>query len=169
MCLLGYCIIIYAVTDTKVRGWIQCSHNDEWKWKRVQYLRSIFPLNRTPPVIYRIEAFQFQSEMRLASPYLLHTSPPSGAKNGLTRSVDKQRFNSSPPGNMAAILADDIFKCIFLNENVRISIKISLKRPINNIPVLVQIKAWRRPGDKQLSEPMLTRFTDAYMALGGDE
>ena len=68
---------------------------------------------------------------------------------------------------MAAILADDIFKCIILNENVRISIKISLKFvpkcPINNIPVLVQILAWRRPGDKPLSEPMLTRFTDAYM------
>ena len=28
---------------------------------------------------------------------------------------------------MAAILADDIFKCIFLNENDRISIKISPK------------------------------------------
>ena len=28
---------------------------------------------------------------------------------------------------MAAILADDIFKCIFLNENLGISIKISLK------------------------------------------
>ena len=26
--------------------------------------------------------------------------------------------------------------------------------PINNIPVLVQILAWRRPGDKPLSEPM---------------
>ena len=36
---------------------------------------------------------------------------------------------------------DDIFKCIFLNENVSISIKISLKfipkGQINNIPVLV--------------------------------
>ena len=53
---------------------------------------------------------------------------------------------------------DDIFKCIFLNENVRISIKISLnfvpKGPINNIPALVQTMAWRRPGDKPLSEPM---------------
>ena len=54
---------------------------------------------------------------------------------------------------------DDIFKCIFLNENLWISIKISLefvpKGPINNIPALVQIMAWRRPGDKPLSEPML--------------
>ena len=54
---------------------------------------------------------------------------------------------------------DDIFKCIFLNENVLISIKISLKfvpkGQINNIPALVQIMAWRRPGDKPLYEPMM--------------
>ena len=55
--------------------------------------------------------------------------------------------------------ADDIFKCIFLNENVLIPITISLKfvpkGPINNIPALVQIMAWRRPGDKPLSEQMM--------------
>ena len=54
---------------------------------------------------------------------------------------------------------DDNLKCIFLNENVWISIKISPKfvprGPINNIPALVQIMAWRRPGDKSLSEPMM--------------
>ena len=42
---------------------------------------------------------------------------------------------------MAAILADDIFKCIFLNDNVRISIKFSLKfvpeGPIDNNPALI--------------------------------
>ena len=55
--------------------------------------------------------------------------------------------------------ADDIFKSILLKENVSIAIKISLKfvpkGPINNIPTLVQIMAWRRPGDKPLSEPMM--------------
>ena len=55
--------------------------------------------------------------------------------------------------------ADDIFKCIFLNENVWIAIKISLKFVpkirINNITALVQKMAWRRPGDKPLSEPMM--------------
>ena len=55
--------------------------------------------------------------------------------------------------------ANDTFKRIFLNENVRISNKISPKfvpeGPINNIPALVQIMAWRRPGDKPLSEPMV--------------
>ena len=44
-----------------------------------------------------------------------------------------------------------------MNENARISIKFSLKfvpkGPINNIPALVQIVGWRRPGDKPLSEP----------------
>ena len=45
----------------------------------------------------------------------------------------------------------DIFKCISLNENLWISIKISLKfvpkGPINKIPALVQMRAWRRSGD----------------------
>ena len=55
--------------------------------------------------------------------------------------------------------ADDVFKYIFLNENVWILIKISLKfvpkDPIDNIPALVQIMAWRRAGDKPLSETMM--------------
>ena len=53
----------------------------------------------------------------------------------------------------------DIFKCISLNENVWIPIKISLKfvpkGPICIIPGLDQIMAWRWPGDKPLSEPMM--------------
>ena len=55
--------------------------------------------------------------------------------------------------------ADDTFKRIFVNENVRILIEISLKfvpkDPMNNIPALVQVMAWRRPGDKPLSEAMM--------------
>ena len=42
---------------------------------------------------------------------------------------------------MAAILADDIFKCIFLNKDDRIPIQFSLKfvpdSPIDNNPALV--------------------------------
>ena len=68
---------------------------------------------------------------------------------------------------MAAILTDDNFKCIFLNENDRIPIRISLKfvprSAINNKPGLVQVMAWRRTGDKPLPELMLTQFTDVYM------
>ena len=68
---------------------------------------------------------------------------------------------------MAAILADNIFKRILLNENVRILIQISLKFvPVGSIDdktALVQVMAWRRTGDKPLPEAMLTQFTEPYM------
>ena len=70
-----------------------------------------------------------------------------------------QWFNTLKPRQNGRHFPDDIFKCIFLNENVWISVRISLKcvprDPINNIPLLVQTMACRRPGDKPLSEPML--------------
>ena len=67
--------------------------------------------------------------------------------------------NTLRPRQNGRHFADDIFKCLFINENVWISIKISLKFvprcPIDNIPALLQIMAWRRSGDKPLSEPMM--------------
>ena len=71
--------------------------------------------------------------------------------------------NSLRPRQNGCHFADDIFKCIFLNDNIWIQINISLKfvpkGPINNIPALVQIMAWRRPGDKPLSEPIMVSLT----------
>ena len=68
-------------------------------------------------------------------------------------------FNTLRPRQNGRCFADNTFKCTFLQENVRISIKISLKfvpqGPINNNPALVQITALRRSGDKPLSEPMM--------------
>ena len=76
---------------------------------------------------------------------------------------DKAAINSLRPRPNRRHFADDIFKCIFFNGNVWMSIEISLKfvpkRPINNIPALVQIMAWHRPGDKPLSEPMMVSST----------
>ena len=67
--------------------------------------------------------------------------------------------NTLRPRQNGRHFADDIFKRIFLNENVLISLKISLKFVakvrINNIPALVQIMAWHRLVDKPLSEPMM--------------
>ena len=75
----------------------------------------------------------------------------------------RQPVNTLRPRQNGRHFADDIFKCIFLNENIWISIKISMKfvpkGPINNIPALVQIMAWRRPGDKPLSEAMMVILT----------
>ena len=54
-----------------------------------------------------------------------------------------------------------------MNEEFRISIQILLKfvprGPIDNNPALVGIMALRQIGDKPLSQPLLTRFNDAYM------
>ena len=79
--------------------------------------------------------------------------------NIMLKNVCPCKFNTLRPRQNDRHFADDIFKPIFFNEYIRISIKISLKFvpkvPINNIPALVQIMAWRRSGDKSLSEPMM--------------
>ena len=72
-------------------------------------------------------------------------------------------INTLRPRQDGRHFPDDIFKSIFLNKNVLISIKISLKFvprcPINNIPALVQIMDWCRPGDNPLSEPMMVSLS----------
>ena len=66
------------------------------------------------------------------------------------------RLNTLTPRKNGRHFPDDIFKGIFLNENVCISIKISLQLvprcPNNHIPALVQTMTWRRSGDKPLSD-----------------
>ena len=70
---------------------------------------------------------------------------------------------------MATILTDDIFKPIFLNENLKITIQISLKlvlrSPIDNKPALVQVMAWQAIIWTN-ADPVHWRI---YAALGGDE
>ena len=82
-----------------------------------------------------------------------HFNSLRGTKSGVLS------FNTLRPGQNGRHFPDDICKFIFLNENIWISIEISMKfvpsDPINNIPALVQIMAWRRPGNKPLSEPMM--------------
>ena len=81
----------------------------------------------------------------------------------LTWKIDIHDYiNTLKPRQNGRHFLDDTLKCISLNENVRISIKISPnfvpKGPINNIPALFQIMAWCRSGDKPLSEPMVVRL-----------
>ena len=68
-------------------------------------------------------------------------------------------INTLRPRQNIRHYADETFKRLFVNKNIRLLIEISLKfvpkGPINNIPALVQIMAWRRPGDKPLFEPMM--------------
>ena len=68
-------------------------------------------------------------------------------------------INKLRPRQDGRHFADDIFTCNFFNENCCILIKFLLKYvrkgPIDNNAALVQIMAWRRSGDKPLSEPMM--------------
>ena len=77
----------------------------------------------------------------------------------LSGDEDEHYINTLRPRQNGRRFADDTSKRIFLNENVRNSITISLKfvpnGPINHNPALVQILAWRRSGGKPLSEPMM--------------
>ena len=73
-----------------------------------------------------------------------------------------ETINTLRPWQNGRHFTDDIFKRIFLNENIWIPIKISLKfvpkGSISNIPALVQAMAWHRPGNKPLSEPMMVNW-----------
>ena len=77
----------------------------------------------------------------------------------VAKKVASHYLNTLRPRQKGRHFADNIFKCIFFSGYVWISLKISLRfvpnGPINNIPALVQIIAWRRPDDKPLSEPMV--------------
>ena len=68
-------------------------------------------------------------------------------------------FNTLRPRQNGRHFVNDIFKCLFLIGYAWISFKISLKLVakvwVNNIPSLVQITVWCRPGDRPLSEPMM--------------
>ena len=79
--------------------------------------------------------------------------------NSCSSSVVVIHYYSLRPRQNWCHFTDCIFKCIFLNENELISLQSSLtcvpKVQINNIPSLVHIMAWCRPGNKPLSEPMM--------------
>ena len=76
--------------------------------------------------------------------------------------ADKQDINILRPGQNCRHYADVIFKWLFLNENVWMLLKISLKFVpkfrISNTLKLVQIMAWPRPGNTPLSGLMRASF-----------
>ena len=80
----------------------------------------------------------------------------------------KQLIYTLRPRKNGRHFADDTFKHIFLNKNVRISIKISLKLLhkglLYNIPALVQIMAWPPP-----PPPPWLDYRRIYASLGLNE
>ena len=75
-----------------------------------------------------------------------------------------QHFNKFRPRQDCCDLADNIFKCIF--NFIWSSTEAVPKGAIDNIPALVQIMAWRGPGDKPLSEPIWLVYWRIYASPG---
>ena len=103
---------------------------------------------------------------RLVSSVSITARSPMNLSTNLSPTLDSfsdvywiSSFNTLRPKQNGRHFADDTFNLIFVNENVRISIKFTLKYvpkgPIDNIPASVQIMAWRRPGNKPISEPVM--------------
>ena len=78
-------------------------------------------------------------------------------------------FNTLRPRQNGRHFADDMFKRIFVNEIFEFPIKISLnfvpKGSINNIPALVKIMAWRRPGAKPYLNQWWLIYRRIYASL----
>ena len=62
------------------------------------------------------------------------------------------------PAIFQTIFSNAFFRMKMHKFILRFLLKCVPKAPINNIPALVQIMAWRRPGDKPLYEPMMVRL-----------
>ena len=64
-------------------------------------------------------------------------------------------------------LVDAIYTCIFLNENIGISLKSLIKFiskvSVDNSSVLVQVMTWSQTEDKPLPKPMMTQLNDTDM------
>ena len=93
----------------------------------------------------------------------IHKSCTCNVHSSLSINTLRQRHNERH-------FSDDIFSYICLNEYVWFPITISLKfvptGVINNIPALVQIMAWRLPGDKPSSESIMVSSLTHIVSRG---
>ena len=116
-----------------------------------------------------------QTWLMLRKPCCLQTD---GRTDGRTDKVNPV-YSPPPPTSLgwgimkkvvnileARDVADNIFKCMFINVKLCIFIQISLKfvpqGHIDNESALVQVMACRLTGIKPLTEQMLTWFTDTH-------
>ena len=139
-------------------GWAY-TQNDPWFsnelkltsiWKYIYYLSNVWQVS---------QGYNYW-QITASDSGFVHTYATSNYLKQVTTSLTYMPWVNTLRlrGNLCHFKAD-IFKCIFLNENIWISLQIALKFVpkvrIDKIPALVQIMAWRWPGDKPLSEPMV--------------
>ena len=113
------------------------------------------------------------TRVQLCGPHLITTEYWDGILFMNRWLISKNIFNTLRPRQNGRHFPDDIFKWIFFNENVWILINISLKfvpgGPINNIPTLVQVMAWCRPGASHYLNQWWLNYQCIYASLGLNE
>ena len=114
-------------------GMIFCVEFQRYPWNSTQ---NILPIHWKIWLLYNIEILR---ALRFKSLYAFLKRPP--ALWTYTEQSQDGEINTLRPRQNGRHFADDIFKCIFLNENASIPIEVSLKfvpkSPINNTPALV--------------------------------
>ena len=154
ICVAGLVSIKGGYDDLNVLIWINILH-----YHNLYQCGEIVCVRRTLP--------HYCNTFSISSTILINMIEPKLGHYFMWDGITIPYLNILRPRQNGRHSADDIFKCIFLNENYRVSKNNSLKYVpwglINNMRALVQIMAWRRIGDKPLSEAMLVCFTDAYM------
>ena len=147
--MLLHCWLTGVTSCTNPSIW---TNDDQAPWCRIASLDSC---------LGRIAA-ALRHKSNLRSDKIISTPSIMASRSNQIWWQDIWPLNTLRPRKNGCHFADNIFKCIFQNENVWILTKISLKfvpkGPINKIPALVQVMAWCRPGNKPLSQPMMVRL-----------
>ena len=151
--IICFAVVAHTVPLVVIRSLGPLVHTHDSQSASISTSTSAGPVRRTPhlsPLGHRKQWYGQQNQTRVLP-----------------------NFNTLRPRQYGRHFPDDIFKYIFLNENIRISIKISLKfvpkGSITNIPALVQIMAWRRPGASHYLNQWWIVYWHIYASLGLNE
>ena len=122
-------------------------------------------------VDHRMRNTAWSHEKKIPKNYFGELAQYSETSPELTTTTKRNRtINTLRPKQNCRHLADNISKCIFLNENIWILLQISLKFvPKVQVPALVQIMAWCWPGTQPLSGPMMDSFLMRICTFGLNE
>ena len=138
-------------------AWLAPSHYLNQCWNNVNRTPgNIFQSNFKQNTIIFIEENAFQN--------VVHNVLMQKTCNSGVSGMELHLFciNTLRPRQNGQHLPDGIFNCILLNQNVQISMRISLmfipKGSINNIPALDLIMASHHSGEKPLSRPMVVNL-----------
>ena len=126
-------------------GW--CIPANKGKEQQANSMCSQYPQSRVWPILYILGTWTW--------PFLCM---PNSARPSPGTMMTTNSYMLSSHSNINTLRPRQCFQMNFLDWKYmnfdKNSIEVVPRDPISNIPALAQIMAWRRPGDKPLSEPM---------------